>query len=119
MLNPANRGLLSKTNMLIMLKKYFSNTGLNITTDGRRHLGAVIGTDAFKQTYVNNLIENLVEEIANLSEIAKTEPHVPYTAFTHGLKHRYTYAMRTIPIISENLKVFRYCYHRPLHCSFV
>ena len=26
-----------------------------------------------------------------LSEIAKIEPHAAYTAFTHGLKHRYTY----------------------------
>ena len=102
---PSKSWLIVKNEYVDYAKEIFSNTGLNITTDERRHLGAVIGTDAFKQIYVNNLIENWVEEIVNLSEIAKTEPHVAYTAFTHGLKHRYSYAMRTIPNISENLKV--------------
>ena len=42
--------------------------------------------------------------VHRLSEIAKIEPHAAYTAFTHGLKHRYTYAMRTIPNINDHLK---------------
>ena len=39
-----------------------------------------------------------------LSEIAKSEPHAAYSAFIHGEQHRYTYFMRTIGSIDENLK---------------
>ena len=32
-----------------------------------------------------------------LAKIAKIDPHSAYAAYTHGLRHKYTYAMRTIP----------------------
>ena len=46
----------------------------------------------------------LMYELNRLSYIAQTQPHAAYTAFTHGLKHKFTYLMRTIPNISELLK---------------
>ena len=45
-----------------------------------------------------------VEEVKRLSQIAQTEPHAAYTAFTYGLKHKWTYLMRTVLGISELLK---------------
>ena len=39
-----------------------------------------------------------------LSNIAKTEPHAAYTAFTHGVKHRWNYVMRTIPDVSHLMR---------------
>ena len=39
-----------------------------------------------------------------LSNIAATEPNAAFAGFTFGLKHRYSYFMRTIPNISQNLK---------------
>ena len=82
----------------------FANTGIQVTTEGRRQLGAVIGSVSFKDKYVNTLIDQWICQVNRLSEIAKIEPHAAYTAFTHGLKHRYTYAMSTIPNINDHLK---------------
>ena len=40
----------------------------------------------------------------SLADIAKTQPHAAYSAFIHGEQHKYTYFLRTIAGISENLK---------------
>ena len=45
-----------------------------------------------------------MSNINSLSEIAKTQPHVAYAAFIHGEQHKYTYFLRTIAGISENLR---------------
>ena len=45
-----------------------------------------------------------IAEVEELGEIAKSEPHAAYTAFTHSLRHKYNYVMRTIPNISDDLK---------------
>ena len=49
-------------------------------------------------------MEEWVQELAILSDIAKTEPHAAYAAYTHGLQHRWNYVMRTIPDISPLLR---------------
>ena len=38
-----------------------------------------------------------------MSSIAITQPHAAYAAFTHGLKHKWTYLIRTIPDIESLL----------------
>ena len=45
-----------------------------------------------------------VQEVTNLSSIARTEPHCALAAFTHGLRNRYVYYMRTIPNINAYLQ---------------
>ncbi|KAG0729430.1 hypothetical protein GWK47_003483 [Chionoecetes opilio] len=37
--------------------------------------------------------------------MAKTEPHAAYSAFTHGLQHRWSFVKRTIPGISLLLRL--------------
>ena len=78
----------------------FRDSGVIVTRDGQRHLGAVIGTEEFKKNYVNEKVTEWVKEVKALSDIAKTEPHAAYAAFTHGIQHRWTFLMRTIPNIS-------------------
>ena len=46
----------------------------------------------------------MVKEIERLSTIATTQPHAAYAAFTHGLKHKWTYLIRTIPDIESLLQ---------------
>ena len=41
-----------------------------------------------------------VRVVEILPKIALVEPHLAYSAFNHGVKHQYTYIMRTIPDIS-------------------
>ena len=77
----------------------FRDTEVIVTKEGQRHLGAVIGTREFKDKYVSDKVKTWVEEIQMLSNHAKTEPHAAYTAFTYGVKHKWTFVMRTIPDI--------------------
>ena len=85
-------------------KQIFAGTGLQITTDGKRHLGAVVGSQKYKDEYVTEKIDQWVEELKMLGKVAEIDPHVAYCAFVFGLQHRYTYLLRTIPNISEKLK---------------
>ena len=81
----------------------FEGTGVRITMEGDRHLGSVIGTPEFKEEFVKTKVEEWVAELQRLAEIAKTEPHAAYTAFTFGIKHRWTFVMRTVPNIEHLL----------------
>ena len=101
---PSKSWLIIKEEHLLNATEVFAGTGLQITTEGHRHLGAIIGSDTFKKKYVDELINTWINEIEMLGKIARIEPHVAYTAYTQGLQHRYTFYMRTIPNISEQLK---------------
>ena len=82
----------------------FKDTGVNITTDGKKHLGASLGTSDYKNEFVSNLVETWVDQIEVLSEIASYEPHAAYIAFTSCIRHRYSFYMRTIPGIEALLQ---------------
>ncbi|KAG0718946.1 hypothetical protein GWK47_051511 [Chionoecetes opilio] len=82
----------------------FNGSGIIVTKDGQRHLGAVIGTEEFKEEYVGEKVSEWVKEVDVLSDMAKTEPHAAYSAFTHGLQQRWSFVKRTIPGISPLLR---------------
>ena len=67
-------------------------------------MGAVIGTASFKQNYVKEKIDQWIQELRILSEIAWYEPQAVYSCFITGFKHKSTYFMRTIPNIGKELK---------------
>ncbi len=100
---PSKSWLIVKPEHLDYAKKTFAGTGLQITTEGKRHLGAVVGSKEFRDQYVNEKIDEWVKQLEVLGEIAKIEPHIAYCAYVQGLQHRYTYVLRTIPDISEHL----------------
>ena len=79
----------------------FSRTDIKITLHGERHLGAVIGSDTFREEYVSNKVSGWVKDVEELSEIAKEDPQLAYTAYTKGLAHRWTFFQRTIKNISN------------------
>ena len=85
-------------------KEIFGNTAIQITTEGKKHLGAVIGSGGFKDKYVQEKVTEWCNEVRELAQIAQTEPHAAYTAFTFGLKHKWTYLARTVPDISDLMK---------------
>ena len=88
--------LIVKPELLDDATVLFQKTGINITSDGKKHLGAAIGSDEYKNEFVNEKIAEWTSEIINLSEIAKKDPHLAYCAFTHGLMHKYTYLFRKV-----------------------
>ena len=85
-------------------KKLFENSPINITTAGKRHLGAAIGSQEFKEEYIKEKVDKWCQNINVLAEIAKSQPQAAYAAYLHGEQHKYTYFMRTIPDISSFLK---------------
>ena len=77
---------------------------MKITSEGHKHLGAVVGTTENKEKYVRDKVKQWIAETNKLSEIACTQPHAAFAAFIHGLRNLFTYTMRTIPNISHLLR---------------
>lgn len=67
-------------------------------------LGAAIGTKEFKQTYLQEKVEEWCKSMRRLSKIAASQPQAAYTAFIFGEQHKYTYFMRIIKNIAEIMK---------------
>ena len=51
---------------------------VNIKTEGKRHLGAVIGSQEYKDQYCHEKVQGWKREIELLAEIAKSQPHAAY-----------------------------------------
>ena len=83
--NPSKTWLIVKEEYLIRAEETFGTSGVKITSKGKRHLGAAIGSDDLKNEYVQQKVAEWVCELNKLSDIAMVEPHVAYSAYTHGI----------------------------------
>ena len=84
----------------------FPGTGVVITDAGKYHLGSALrpviaGTDEFLNSYVLKKVSLWVGEMEKHSEIAVTQPHAAYTAFTHVFLHCWSYIARMVPMATE------------------
>lgn len=82
----------------------FKDTAVNVTVQGQKHLGAVIGSRKYLEEYVSEKVTNWVSEATKLAEFALSQPQACYAAYTFGLKHRWTYFLRTLPDIQDLLE---------------
>ena len=93
----------SKTWLIVKEHKHseavpvFDGTEIVNTTDGKRHLGAAIGTRSFIEKYAEQKIAAWIHEVETISSLATTQPHAAYAAFTRGLANKWTFLARTIP----------------------
>ena len=69
---------------------------MNITSYGKKHLGACLELSSCKQQFVTEKVESWVSQLKTLS-FAQTDPHAAYAAFTYGFIHKWKYVQRTIP----------------------
>ena len=69
---PTKTWRISKEDKLEKAKSIFMGTGVKITSDGMRHVGAAIGSKAFKDSYVLQKIEEWVDSVGRLAKIAIT-----------------------------------------------
>ena len=76
---------------------------LFITTEGHEYLGGFIGSEKGRSDYVNCLIRRLCNQLEVLSDIARFKPQAAYTAFTSEFRHRFTYFIRTILDIQNEM----------------
>ena len=66
----------------------FGDSGVKITAEGERHMGAVIGSSTFKEVYISQKVQKWVQDIIELTNIAKDEPQAVYSSFTKAIAHR-------------------------------
>ncbi len=110
----------SKTHLIVkpehkeIARQLFTDTGVNVSIEGKRHLGAALGSRTFTEEYVTNKVQGWVQEITRLAEVATTQPHAAYAAFTHGLSSRWSYISRTIPDIHDLLLPLETAIHQLL-----
>ena len=93
--------ILKDPSLMNHAQSLFATTGINITIEGQRHLGAVIGSDANRRDYVASKVSKWVEDVKELANIACEEPQAALSAYTKSMCHRWTYFQRTIPNTKE------------------
>ena len=73
--------ILKKQTLLKKTESLFSETRINVTAEGKRYLGAVIGSNDFRTKYVKKKVTEWCSELKILSEFAKLQPQAAYAAF--------------------------------------
>ena len=81
-INAVKTWLIVKPNQVKRANEIFSDTGINITPEGARHLGAALGSSSFIQKYLAGKVEEWTSEVKVLARFAITEP-TPLTARSH------------------------------------
>ena len=99
--NSSKSWLVVKEQHLAEAERVFAETGLHINCEGKRHLGAALGTRDFVVDYVQEKVANWKAEIGHLSSFAKSEPHAAYAALTHGLMSHWMFSLRSIEGIAH------------------
>ena len=100
-LNPSKCVLIVKPNLLDTARDLFGDTGIQVTADGARHLGASIGSESYKKTFVSKAVSAWCSELENLINIAKAHPHLAYANFVKSFKFKWCYMQRTIDGIAD------------------
>ena len=85
-------------------REVFRDTAINVTIEGHKHLGAALGSRSFFEEYVGEKVDVWVNEVTKLADFAISQPQASYAAFTFGLRHRWTYFLRTLPDIAQLLE---------------
>ena len=75
----------------------FSASDINITTEGKRYLGAALGSTSFIEDFVKTKVEEWNVEIERLANVAGSQPQAAYAAFIHGTCSKWKYLCRTVP----------------------
>ena len=73
------------------------DSGVEIISNGTRHLGAAVGTEDFKHSYVKKKVDAWISCVESLSKIAASEPHAAFAAYTHCLQSQWTFLCRSMP----------------------
>ena len=104
-INATKSGLLVKPHHEGAKKKVFGDTGIVISMDGHRHLGAALDTEEFCSSYLMKKAEQWCAEVKQLAVFPATQPQAAYTVFTSVLRHKWSFIARTMPGAAEELKL--------------
>ena len=85
--------IFTKPDHVQSVRDAFKNTDITIFKDGEGYLGGAIGSTSFIKLFMESKIKSWVNDIKTLSNVAKSQPHVAYAAYTHDL---WNYVLRVI-----------------------
>ena len=95
--------LIVKEDKLGEARNVFNDSNVYITIEGKRHLGAVIRSNEYREEYVKDLVNDWNNQLVLLLSIAESQPQAACSAFVSGFKSKLNYFMSTISGISEFL----------------
>jgi hypothetical protein len=81
------------------------DSGVELTMEGTRHLGAAIGSNEFKSKFLQKKVNMWVADVQRISQIAHSQPQ--YAAFTHCLQRQWTFISRSMRSPSPSPKCER------------
>ena len=58
----------------------------------------------FHEEYLGEKVDEWVNEVTKHADFAISQPQASYAAFTFGLRHRWTYFLKTLPDFAELLE---------------
>lgn len=96
--------LIVKQGQLQAAQSIFAGTEVQVTTEGQHHLGTPLGTNTFIENFVSRKVCSWVDQLEQLSTIAKTDPQAAYSAYIHGFQANWVYLSRTVPDIADLLQ---------------
>ena len=73
----------------------FSDSEVNIRTEGKRHLDAATSSNEFRIKYVTEKVNEWREELKPLPNFAKSQSQALYVAFCFGEQKKQIFASRT------------------------
>ena len=77
---------------------------MQIITEGKRHLGASLGSTKYKEEYLSSKVDEWITQPRILSQIAKIQPQAAYSVFITVFQCKISFYMRTISSASTQLK---------------
>ncbi len=83
--NAAKTWLITKENHHSAAAAALAGTDVKVTSEGRPHLGAALGTLEYIELHVRGKVQQWSTELECLASIAHTQPHTAHAAFTYGL----------------------------------
>ena len=101
--NGSKSWLICKSDEIASLAREVFGDTVNITTEGKRHLGAVLGSENYKDEFCKEKVEEWRKELEVLAEIAETQPQAAFSVYTKGYRSKFTYFLRTIQTLEEHL----------------
>lgn len=101
--NATKTYLMVKSSVQSEAEDIFSNTGVQITTEGRRYLGGALGSTQFIQKFLKEKSEEWTSEVQKLAKFAAMQPHASFVSFIHGLINRWVYTLRVTTCFPSEL----------------
>eukprot|EP00117_Sycon_ciliatum_P037591 scpid15790/ scgid28089/ len=86
--------LVVKNHLLEQANTVFDGTGVIITGEGSKYLGAPIGTPEYCSQHLAAEVGRFSRQVRRCGDFAETQPHAAYTAAVRGLVPKWRYLMR-------------------------